>query len=105
MHDGRTARLTASRRGDVTEQLDDVAPASRRDLLKLSVGLAAGEAAAQLVPGTAAAQDVGAASPDAELSRLQGQRPILLKGGVVLTLDPQIGDFAQADMLIENGKI
>ena len=36
---------------------------------------------------------------------MQGQRRILLKGGVVLTLDRQVGDFAQADVLIEDGKI
>jgi len=39
------------------------------------------------------------------LARLQGERRILLKGGVVLTLDRQVGDFARADVLIENGKI
>ena len=42
---------------------------------------------------------------DAELARVQGERRILLKGGVVLTLDRQIGDFAQADVLVEGGKI
>src|ERR1700732_252769 len=41
----------------------------------------------------------------AELTRVLGQRRILLKGGVVLTLDRQVGDFAQADVLIEAGKI
>jgi 5-methylthioadenosine/S-adenosylhomocysteine deaminase len=51
------------------------------------------------------AQDAGATQPDAELMRLQGQQRVLLKGGVVLTLDRQVGDFAQADVLIENGKI
>jgi 5-methylthioadenosine/S-adenosylhomocysteine deaminase len=29
----------------------------------------------------------------------------LLKGGVVLTMDPQISHYANADVLIENGKI
>lgn len=28
-----------------------------------------------------------------------------MKGGCVLTLDPQIGDFAKADILVKNGKI
>ena len=36
---------------------------------------------------------------------LQGARRILIKGGIVLTLDRQIGDFAQADVLIEDGRI
>jgi len=42
---------------------------------------------------------------DAELGRLQGARRILLKGGLVLSLDRQVGDFARADVLIEDGKI
>ena len=75
--------------------------ASRRTFLKAGVGLAAGGAAAQALPTVALAQG----GPDTELSRLQGQRRILLKGGVVLTLDRQVGDFTQADVLIEDGKI
>ena len=80
-------------------------PASRRDFLKSSISLAASRAAAQMQPGSAKAQGAGAAQPDAELARLQGQSRILLKGGVVLTLDRSVGDFARADVLIENGKI
>jgi 5-methylthioadenosine/S-adenosylhomocysteine deaminase len=79
------------------------APSSRRAFLKAGAGLAAGGAAAQMPAGGALAQGVGAT--DAELRRLQAQRGILIKGGVVLTLDRRIGDFAQADVLIEDGKI
>jgi cytosine/adenosine deaminase-related metal-dependent hydrolase len=32
-------------------------------------------------------------------------RPILLKGGCVLSLDPAVGDFERADVLVEGGKI
>src|SRR5262245_31612416 len=32
-------------------------------------------------------------------------RPILIKGGIVLTLDRAVGDFEQADVLIEGKKI
>jgi 5-methylthioadenosine/S-adenosylhomocysteine deaminase len=46
-----------------------------------------------------------AAQGDAELARLQGARRILIKGGVVLSLDRSVGDFAKADVLIEGGKI
>ena len=60
----------------------------------------AGGAAAQMLPGNVLAQ--GGPMPSCPL---QGQRRILLKGGVVLTLDRQVGDFAQADVLIEDGKI
>jgi 5-methylthioadenosine/S-adenosylhomocysteine deaminase len=79
---------------------------SRRDFLKTGIALGAGGAAAQmLLSGDAAAQGTGAGSSDAELARVQGARRVLIKGGVVLTLDRQVGDFAQADVLIEDGKI
>src|SRR6516162_7672399 len=74
---------------------------SRRRFLKASAALAAGVTAAQALPEAATAQGAS----DVELNRLLQQRRILLKGGVVLTLDPQVGDFAQADLLIEDGKI
>jgi 5-methylthioadenosine/S-adenosylhomocysteine deaminase len=74
---------------------------SRRDFVGWGAGLIAGGAAAQVLPGHALAQ----AASDADLARVQGQRRVLLKGGVVLTLDPGVGDFAQADVLIEDGKI
>jgi cytosine/adenosine deaminase-related metal-dependent hydrolase len=80
-------------------------PASRRGFLKSSAGLVASGAAAQTLPGSAMARGAGASQPDAELARVQGQRRILFKGGIVLTLDPQVGDFAHADVLIEDGKI
>jgi 5-methylthioadenosine/S-adenosylhomocysteine deaminase len=68
---------------------------SRRAVLAAGASLAAAGAFA----GRAAAQG------DAELSRVAGARRILLKSGVVLTLDRAVGDFARADVLIENGKI
>src|SRR3954471_10589914 len=76
---------------------------SRRGFLKASAAVA-GAAAAQALPSNAMAQGAAAANPD-ELARLQGQRRILLRGGIVLTLDRQVGDFAKADVLIEDGKI
>jgi 5-methylthioadenosine/S-adenosylhomocysteine deaminase len=72
---------------------------SRRALLKAGTALAAGAA----LPVTASAQVSQAADP--ELARLQSQPRILLKGGVVLTMDRQVGHFANADVLIENGRI
>ena len=79
---------------------------SRRKFLKSGVGIAAGGSVAQMLQsGKAVAQVADAGNSDAELSRVQGKRRILLKGGVVLTLDPQVGDFAKADVLIEDGKI
>src|SRR5262249_23047322 len=58
-------------------------------------------AGAGLLSSQATAQGAG----DAELRRLEGARRIVLRGGVVLTLDPKIGDFARADVLIEDGTI
>src|SRR5262245_46432380 len=72
---------------------------SRRGLLQASA-LLAGTAAMPLLPTISAAQ-----SADPELTRLTGARRLLIKGGVVLTLDRQVGDFPQADVLIEAGKI
>src|SRR5262245_49131162 len=78
---------------------------SRRARLTSSAAVVAGAAAAPLLASQAFAQS--AATPDADrlLARAQGTRRILIKGGLVLTLDPAIGDFAQADVLIEDGKI
>jgi cytosine/adenosine deaminase-related metal-dependent hydrolase len=76
--------------------------ASRRRFLQSSVGLFAGVAIGMPGgPGGALAQ--GAA--DAELNRLVGSRRVLVKGAVVLTQDRAVGDFAKADILIEDGKI
>jgi 5-methylthioadenosine/S-adenosylhomocysteine deaminase len=61
--------------------------------------------AQMLQSGKAVAQVADTRNSDAELSRVQEKPRILLKGGVVLTLDPQVGDFAKADVLIEDGKI
>jgi 5-methylthioadenosine/S-adenosylhomocysteine deaminase len=66
---------------------------TRRQFLAASAGAA-------LLPQAAAAQ-----TNAPELARLQSARRILIKGAVVLTLDRAIGDFAQADVLIDNGKI
>src|SRR4051812_23697576 len=77
--------------------------ATRRGFLQAGAGLVAGGAANQVLVTGASAQT--AAGADIELARLQGQRRILLKGGVVLTLDRQLGDFARGDVLIEDGKI
>lgn len=73
---------------------------SRRGFLAAGAAFGA-SAAAPILSTPVQAQNSG----DPELGRLQEQRRILLKGGVVLTLDRQVGDFAQADVLIEEGKI
>ena len=85
------------------------APTSRRDFLKSSaLGLVAGA-----TPTTLLAQaDPASASAESSqtLARLQSlardpNRRIVIKGGIVLSLDPAVGDFEQADVLIQGKKI
>jgi len=72
---------------------------SRRDIVAAGATLVAGAAACGSMPDRALAQ--GAA--DAELTRLQSQRRILFKDGIVLTVDGH--DLARGDVLVEDGKI
>jgi 5-methylthioadenosine/S-adenosylhomocysteine deaminase len=69
---------------------------SRRQLLCTG---AAGAIAAASVAGTLAA------SSGAARAQQQAGRPLLIKGGCVLTLDRAIGDFEGADVLIEGRTI
>jgi 5-methylthioadenosine/S-adenosylhomocysteine deaminase len=62
--------------------------------------LTAGAAAAA---GGLLADRATAQQPTSE--RLRNARRILLKGGIVLSLDPKVGDFEKADVLIEGKKI
>src|SRR5216683_965603 len=78
---------------------------SRRRFLGSSAGVALGGVAGPTFLSADGRAQGGAGGSDPELARVQGARRILLKGGVVLTLDRQVGDFARADLLIEDGKI
>jgi len=84
----------------MSDQGESGSTTTRRQVLVSGAGLAAG---GSFVPAGAYAQ--GTASSDADLARVQGARRVLIRGGVVLTLDPRIGDFANADILIEDGRI
>src|SRR5215470_14977993 len=105
-HEGRFA---TTRRGR--------GPMNRRDFIRAST---AGLAAAT-IPAAGSAQPRAAdnimsegqlgslrsASPS-DLQGLVGdgrQRRILLRGGVVLSLDPRVGDFEKADVLIDGKRI
>jgi 5-methylthioadenosine/S-adenosylhomocysteine deaminase len=70
-------------------------PPSRREFLCASAASAIAASTAMI--GTAHAQQT---APGA----ISG-RPLLIKNGCVLTLDRAIGDFEQADVLIDHGKI
>jgi cytosine/adenosine deaminase-related metal-dependent hydrolase len=77
---------------------------SRRTVVQTAAGALASGASGALSATPAAAQSAGG-NADPELSRLQSARRILLRGGIVLSGDPQVGDFAAADILIEDGAI
>ena len=75
---------------------------SRRDFLKTG---AAGVVAASVGPGMLAAEQ--AVTPRETVPRVEvddGRRRVL-RGGVVLSLDPDVGDFEKADVIIEGKKI
>jgi 5-methylthioadenosine/S-adenosylhomocysteine deaminase len=74
-------------------------PGSRRMVLKAGAAFTLAAAAPPFaLPASAQPQD-------AELARLQTAERILLKNAIVLTLDRGLGDFADADVLIQGGKI
>ena len=61
---------------------------------------AAGVAAAPLISASVIGDAQAAPKPP-----VQGNRAMLLKGGCVLTMDKTLGDFEEADVLIEGKKI
>ena len=69
-------------------------PVSRRQFLCTSAATA-----------VAASAVVGAVGGTANAQQPAPGRPILIKGGSVLSLDRAVGDFEQADVLIEGNKI
>jgi cytosine/adenosine deaminase-related metal-dependent hydrolase len=72
---------------------------SRRQFLRATTaGAVATPVSLAALAGHSAAAGPATAKPTAG-------RPILLKGGCVLSLDRQVGDFEKADVLVEKGKI
>src|SRR4030095_4895720 len=76
-------------------------PLSRRTFLTATANAAA--LAAASCAGTPAGGGSSSQTPTQSLVGDGRKRPILLRGGVVLSLDPKVGDFEKADVLI-NGK-
>src|SRR4029077_16839294 len=70
---------------------------SRRQFLCTTASAAAASTVASAIVGTARAQQPGGATAPG--------RAILIKGGCALTLDHAVGDFEQADVLVEGAKI
>ena len=77
--------------------------ASRREFLTATAA-AAGLAAASCAP-TQTGAGAAASSQPQNLVGDARKRRILLRGGVVLTLDPKVGDFENADVLIDGTRI
>ena len=69
---------------------------SRRDVLRYSGSLLGATTLASIGCGSQAAQQAPAPA---------GARRLLIKGGCVLSLDPAVGDFDAADVLIEGTRI
>ena len=91
-------QLEAPKAENVSREADG--GVSRRDFLKSSgAGLAVGG-----LVGTGLGAGL-AMSLQAQGGPPGGQGRILLRGGIVLSLDPAVGDFEQADVLIEGKKI
>ncbi|GAA2142973.1 amidohydrolase family protein [Actinomadura napierensis] len=77
----------------------------RRDFLKTSAAVAAG--AGLFTVGPAAAPGL-AAERGGERSPKDSGRPgrrYIIRGGAVMSMDPRVGDFATADVLVEGKKI
>src|SRR5262245_34253876 len=77
--------------------------ASRREFLTATA--AAGLAAASCAPTQVPAGRATAPAPTQNIVGDGRKRRILLRGGVVLTLDSKIGDFENADVLIDGTRI
>src|SRR6266852_2800792 len=73
----------------------------RRDFLKASTATAA--AAAGI--GLFAARPAAAHGYDAPEDSGRRDRRYIIRGGHVMSMDPKVGDFAQADVLVEGKKI
>ena len=76
-------------------------PFSRRTVIRAGVGLAAGLAAARIA-GAEAAEAIRRfdAPPAVDL-----RQRVLLKGGTIISMDPNLGDLVRADVLIEGNTI
>jgi hypothetical protein len=78
---------------------------SRRDFLKVSTATATAAAAAgmSLLTASPAAADFGSGTTPLDTGK-PGRRYII-RNGSVMSMDPTVGDFADADVLVEGSKI
>jgi 5-methylthioadenosine/S-adenosylhomocysteine deaminase len=76
---------------------------SRRDFLKASAATAVAAAGMNFLTAPPAAADPGDSGPPAGAG--QPGRRYIIRGGYVMSMDPQVGDFAPGDVLVDGGKI
>ena len=89
---------------DQGQPQDHAAPSreSRRDFLKASTATAVAAAGLNLLTSSSARAQ--AIEPPPDQSGQPGVRYII-RGGSVMSMDPKVGDFVQADVLVEGRKI
>jgi 5-methylthioadenosine/S-adenosylhomocysteine deaminase len=81
---------------------DKRAKRSRREFLRTTARLTSAALASSGLAGTPFAADFQAPSRG---QQAVGARRLLLRGGTVLSMDPAVGDFLSADVLIDGTKI
>lgn len=89
------------------ENAESDAGTSRRDFFKsAAVGAVAATSACQILSNQAMAHgDRDRVFDLLDRSKRDRKRRILIKGGIVLSMDPAVGDFMKADVLIEGKHI
>src|SRR5215211_5502421 len=85
-----------------TDSLHDSPRGSRRDFLKASTATAVAAAGINLLAARPAAAQL---SDDAPSDSGKPGRRYIIHGGSVMSMAPNVGDFAEADVLIEGKKI
>ena len=83
------------------EGIPQIHSSSRRDFLKATAATGVAAAGANLFAARPAAADDGDVPAD---TGRRGRRYII-RGGSVMSMDPKVGDFPQADVLVEGKKI
>jgi len=100
----KDSSASEARPTEIREMCRRWAAPSRRGLMGAGTGLLAG-AAAQLFAGEASATGATATLDQLKRAERDPNHRILLKGGMVLSLDPGVGDFEKGDVLIGGKKI
>jgi 5-methylthioadenosine/S-adenosylhomocysteine deaminase len=77
---------------------------SRRKFLKVSAATGLGAASLFAAPPASARRDGDDHDDEPKDSGRHGRR-IIIRGGAVMSMDPKVGDFPKADVLIEGKKI